>query len=54
MLHPFHFETNDYRAADCSRREDTERQNASSSNWSELTGVLGHALRKWIDSEKEF
>jgi len=54
MLHPFHFETNDYRAADYNWREDVERQNASSSNWSELIGVLRHALKKWIDSQKEF
>lgn len=34
--------------------EDIERQNASGSNWRELTGVLRHALKKWIDSQKEF
>lgn len=53
-LRLFHFETNDYKAADYNWREDVERQNVSCISWSELTGVLRHSLKKWIDSQKEF
>lgn len=53
-LRLFHFETNDYKAADYKWREDAERQNVSSINWSELTGVLRRSLKKQIYSQKEF
>lgn len=53
-LHLFHLETNYYKAADYNWREDVERQNAGNINWSELTRVLRHSLKKGIVCQKEF